>query len=211
MDSNIFINQLFDRLDKWKNFPTYQLERRVDIFFAMYLPLILKAEMNFNTDCILPEFPVRVGDMEGKQDSNRSNRIDFVAVDKNQTKVLLIELKTDQKSLRPEQILYLEFACKSGIKRLIDGFKEIKKNSIAKKKYVAFEKELNNLQWNNPEIAASYSTEIVFIAPRNESLIEKFKVITFDKIAGILGKTFDPVAQRFANSLLNWANIKSDE
>ena len=210
MDSTNFINQLFDRLDQWKEFPTYQLERRVDIFFALYLPLILKAELNFNADRILPEFPVRVGDMEGKENTNRSNRIDYVAVDKAQKKVLLIELKTDQKSLRQEQIEYLDFAHKSGVKSLIDGFKKIKENSKAKDKYAAFEKELNDLQWNIPEIASSYSTEIVFIAPRNEGIIEEFSVISFETIAGILEKTFDPVAHRFASSLRNWANDKAN-
>jgi hypothetical protein len=204
MDSIIFINQLFDRLDQWKKFPTYQLERRVDIFFALYLPLILKAELNFNADTILPEFPVRVGDMEGKEDTNRSNRIDYVAVDQTQHKVLLIELKTDQKSLRKEQLDYLEFANKSGIEKLMLGFKQIKENSKATNKYSVFEKELNDLQWNISEIASSYSTEIVFIAPKKDGLLKDYEVITFEKIARILEKTFDPVALRFAQSLRKW-------
>jgi hypothetical protein len=207
MDSINFINQLFDRLDQWKEFPTYQLERRVDIFFAMYLPFILKKDLNFVTDKILPEFPVRYGDVHPEREElNKSYRIDYVAVDHTQRKVLLIELKTDQKSLRKEQIEYLEFAHKSGIEKLMLGFKQIKKYSNATKKYKAFEKELNDLQWNIPEIAASYSTSIVFIAPRNEGVIEKFRVITFEIIAGILEKTFDPVAHRFALSLRSWAN-----
>ena len=29
--------QLFDRLDEWRDFPNYQLERRADIFFSLYL------------------------------------------------------------------------------------------------------------------------------------------------------------------------------
>ena len=204
MSSDHFINELFNRLEHWKQFPTYQLERRVDIFFALYLPQILKAELNFSTDKILPEFPVRLGDMEGKENTNRSNRIDYVAVDKNQRKVLLIELKTDQMSVRQEQIEYLEFADMSGMANLMNGFRQIKTKSKAKNKYAAFENELNDLQWNIPEIVSSYSTEIVFIVPKCEGLIERFKVITFGKIADILEKTNEPVARRFAQSLIRW-------
>lgn len=32
------IDTLFDRMDAWRHFPNYQLERRADIFFALYLP-----------------------------------------------------------------------------------------------------------------------------------------------------------------------------
>jgi hypothetical protein len=32
------IDTLFDRMDAWRHLPNYQLERRADIFFAMYLP-----------------------------------------------------------------------------------------------------------------------------------------------------------------------------
>jgi len=31
------INELFDLLDDWRNLPSYQLERRADIFFAIHL------------------------------------------------------------------------------------------------------------------------------------------------------------------------------
>jgi hypothetical protein len=32
------IDALFDRMDTWRHFPNYQLERRADLFFASYLP-----------------------------------------------------------------------------------------------------------------------------------------------------------------------------
>lgn len=31
------ITQLFDRMDDWRHFPNYQLERRADIFFCSLL------------------------------------------------------------------------------------------------------------------------------------------------------------------------------
>lgn len=34
--------RLFDLLDDWRNLPSYQLERRADIFFALHLEIIIK-------------------------------------------------------------------------------------------------------------------------------------------------------------------------
>jgi hypothetical protein len=32
------LNQMFEMLDRWRHLPAYQLERRADILFAIYLP-----------------------------------------------------------------------------------------------------------------------------------------------------------------------------
>lgn len=37
----IKIEEIFDWLDRWRQLPAYQLERRADIFFALYLPEII--------------------------------------------------------------------------------------------------------------------------------------------------------------------------
>jgi hypothetical protein len=37
------ISKIFDNLDSWRHLPSYQLERRADIFFAAYLPELLMA------------------------------------------------------------------------------------------------------------------------------------------------------------------------
>ena len=56
------IDTLFSRMDAWRHFPNYQLERRADIFFALYLPEVLEAKLRFAVGPELaPEFPVRIG------------------------------------------------------------------------------------------------------------------------------------------------------
>ena len=56
------IDTLFNRMDAWRHFPNYQLERRADIFFALYLPEVLEAKLRFAVGSELaPEFPVRIG------------------------------------------------------------------------------------------------------------------------------------------------------
>ena len=37
------IDTLFDRMDAWRHLPSYQLERRADLFFSLYLPEVLEA------------------------------------------------------------------------------------------------------------------------------------------------------------------------
>ena len=40
------LNKLFETLDDWRNLPAYQLERRADVFFAIYLDEIIKGKFN---------------------------------------------------------------------------------------------------------------------------------------------------------------------
>lgn len=76
---NSQIDQVFSLLDKWRNFPGYQLERRADIFFALYLKEILDYKFDYAADLIIPEFPVRRGSIynDGKSD-NKSVKIDYI-------------------------------------------------------------------------------------------------------------------------------------
>ena len=41
------IDTLFNRVDAWRHLPNYQLERRADLFFSLYLPEVLKAKLGF--------------------------------------------------------------------------------------------------------------------------------------------------------------------
>jgi len=103
------INTLFDTLDDWRCLPAYQLERRVDVFFALHLKEILKRKLNDATiDIIIPEFPLRKGDLNNFMDNdNKSYKIDYLVFSKTRNQVYLIELKTDQKSRRYVQYDYL--------------------------------------------------------------------------------------------------------
>lgn len=205
----MIVNQLFDRLDHWRTFPTYQLERRADIFFALYLPQILEEVYEFHSDKILPEFPVRYGDVHPERDDwNKSYRIDYVAVDKNQKKVLLIELKTNNNSLRKTQDQYLETAKSLNVPGLVDSFRRIMNASRSYKKYKSYLRELSELDWivssKNYEVTnEKYQMEIIYIVP-DDSKMDGKKCITFKQIAEILQKNEDEVSKRFAQSLREW-------
>ena len=53
--TNPTICDIFELLDKWRHLPDYQLERRADIYFAMFLPDVLEAR--YGPCEIIPEFP----------------------------------------------------------------------------------------------------------------------------------------------------------
>jgi len=84
---------LFNLMDDWRNLPTYQLERRADLFFALYLPKVLvKREITKSLAKLIPEFPFW-NDSRGGPPSC----VDYVALAPEEGLNILIELKTDHK------------------------------------------------------------------------------------------------------------------
>ncbi len=54
------INDIFGRLDNWRHLPTYQLERRADIFFSLYLSDVVGEYFGVVLEKeIIPEFPIK--------------------------------------------------------------------------------------------------------------------------------------------------------
>lgn len=93
------IERVFELMDRWRHLPAYQLERRADIFFALFLPEVL--EKHFEVDIsqtLIPEFPVK------NPNNNQSSNVDFLALqqsqDGNPDRAFLVEIKTDMGSRR---------------------------------------------------------------------------------------------------------------
>lgn len=130
------INSLFDLLDDWRNIPGYQLERRADIFFALHLEIILEKVLGVKIDKIIPEFPLRLGELPDENPkSNLSYKIDYLAYSKEENKVYIIELKTENSSLRNAQDKYLKSAKKIKVQGILKGLQKIYKASNQKVKY----------------------------------------------------------------------------
>jgi hypothetical protein len=100
------IDTLFDLLDAWRHFPSYQLERRADLYFALYLPEVLEAKFGFPVQPqLVPEFPLRIGTLDPDKTTSASYKVDYVALSTARDKALLVELKTDPLSKRFAQSL----------------------------------------------------------------------------------------------------------
>jgi len=204
------IEKLFNLLDDWRKLPAYQLERRADIFFATYLPDIIKNEFGVDIEFIVPEFPVRLGHVFPKNQINnpsRSYKIDYVAVSNKSNKVFLIELKTDDSSVRESQIHYYNRVRDENIKYFVDGILEIYKDTKAKKKYDHLLSHLSQIGWIDTiqlknKIDHNYEIEIVYIQPNDDK--SGRTIITFEKIANELSSRQDELTKRFVQSLQRW-------
>ncbi len=203
------IERLFDLLDDWRQLPAYQLERRADIFFALYLDKIFEKIHGTKVDLVIPEFPVRVGEIAEKlPELNKSFKIDYLVFSNSAQKVFLVELKTDQRSLRDKQDWYLESAAKLKISGLINGLIKIYRATKQKNKYDRLLEKLETIKWINRadneiiNLNCKIEPEVIYIQPIN---IEKSKnIISFDDIITVLSEINDPIAERFAKSLNKW-------
>lgn len=210
MASEIAINKLFNLLDDWRNLPAYQLERRADIFFALYIPEIIKGRFGIDVEFILPEFPIRVGNVSTKKDlkiPNLSFKIDYVAVSNKDNKVYFIELKTDDGSRRDKQDWYLKTAKQNNIPDLISGILQIYDATSSKKKYDNLIDNLSRIGWidstNRTNISHKYEIEIVYIQPNVDNHNTDL-IISFDDIRECLSDKTDYLTVRFLDSLTKW-------
>jgi hypothetical protein len=140
---------LLDNMERWRHFPSYQLERRADVLFSLYLvEIIERAFGNESSPCavnpiIIPEFPLRKlsirgennGDWDCQSIGNRSWKADYFLLSKDARKAFLIELKTDMGSRNDVQDDYLHQAQEAGIKNLVEGVLALHNASAAKRKY----------------------------------------------------------------------------
>lgn len=123
-------DKLFDTLDKFRHLPAYQLERRADIFFALFLKSALESKIGCALrEEIIPEFPLK------RAGSNLSTKIDYLMLSEDGTKAYLIELKTDPSSLRHSQINDLLIAGSRNFQSLIGDVINVAANSTEKRKY----------------------------------------------------------------------------
>ena len=139
------IADLFCLLDRWRHLPNYQLERRADVFFALFLPEVLEAhllERNCSVEInrtLIPEFPIK------KKNDNRSKKADYLALSKDGKRAFLIELKTDIASRRKKQDDYLKQAAERGLCCLVKDVLKICRATGEKAKYVHFLKLLSDI------------------------------------------------------------------
>lgn len=136
--SEITIKQVFERLDQWRHLPDYQLERRADIFFALFLPEVLSEVLGIPMNPVLvPEFPIK------KRDSFQSTKVDYLALSNDGEQAFLVELKTDMASKcsphgRKQEELLIGTAERGLGELLCDFIKLLKRHraSRARRKYI---------------------------------------------------------------------------
>jgi len=54
------LEQMLKNLDQWRHLPKYQLERRADLFFGLFIRTILEARFGRLHKLVIPEFPYKM-------------------------------------------------------------------------------------------------------------------------------------------------------
>ena len=224
------IAQLFDRMDSWRHFPNYQLERRADLFFSLYLAEVLEERLGFAVmPDLISEFPVRIGTIYPKIDINESCKIDYLALSADAREAVFVELKTDGRSRRRKQDRYLVAAQKVGLSALLDGLLVIFRATTAKRKYfhlldalgrlglldiptamydIISRSNLQGIAAASREIEVSCPVQrchIVYVQPNGEGA----DIISFGDFRGTVARHDDAVSARFAQSLEEWARVSA--
>ncbi len=226
------ITDLFDRLDAWRHFPNYQLERRADIFFALYLPEVLESTLGIAINPRLaPEFPVRIGTIYPDIPIDKSYKIDYLAISADGQQPILVELKTEGFSRRASQDKYLLAARSVGLPALLDGLITIFRATNAKRKYYCLLVQLEQMGllrlpdafktiMARPALigATEASHGIAITAPATEPIIVYVQpkgddpgIISFERFRAVVERHPDPISQRFAQSLAEWGRIQAGD
>jgi hypothetical protein len=222
------IDIVFDSLDLWRHFPNYQLERRADIFFSLYLVEAMEHKLNMSIHPVLvPEFPVRIGTIYPNKSTDKSYKIDYVAFSQDINTAIFVELKTDSHSRRSSQDTYLQAAQVKGFNLLLDGLLTIFRSTSSQRKYFCLLRHLaqigllhipehvftimqsstlqgiNNASRDVKITSKIQESQLVYVQP-NESENPNETVITFNEFSKIVARHDDPLSQRFAASLKSW-------
>ena len=148
------IDAIFRNLNKWREFPCYQLERRLDIFLSIYLKDILEYALGVQLkNWVIPEFPIRhkLTGTSGRQGENQSWKVDYIAQSDDSNTLFLIELKTDMGSRNTNQDYKMRRVADRGdgaaysLEDLIWGVLQIFEATKSKRKYINLFKEMRDI------------------------------------------------------------------
>lgn len=227
------ITQIFDRLDRWRHFPNYQLERRADVFFSVYMREVLEINLGYQIrEEFVPEFPVRIGSIGPCKSRNESFKIDYLLLSADGKQPVFVELKTDSRSRRDEQDQYLLDAQQAGLGCLLDGLLDIFEATSAKRKYYHLFVQLAQmglLELPRPFCKIMESSNLrganeAVRTVRNfggrcrqpilryvQPLADDECAISFADFAKIVARHDDPLSWHFAQSLREWAEVTAGE
>ncbi len=219
-------NDIFGLLDKWRHFPDYQLERRADIFFSLYLSDVVSKHFGVALEKeVIPEFPIKRDLIWPEKPTNKSVKVDYLLTARDRSKVYFVELKTDSKSRREAQDTYLVRSQKLGFKPILEGLKAIMRSTAAHQKYHHLANQLSALGfWTLPDDIENYlfpeprsgltkqleaikladldtEIEVVYIQPNKD---DGNPCIDFEQFAQHVEGCGDPFSLRFSESLRRW-------
>ena len=217
---------LFQNLDRWRHLPGYQLERRADVFFSVYLRGLVEEVSGTPLDeVLLPELPIKRDLVWTDVPTEKSVKVDYVLFSRDRAKVYFVELKTDAGSRRDEQDHYLEAAKRLGFAKIVDGVCSIIRKTTAHQKYHHLVSALAKLGYlTMPDDIRAYlypaprpglsqrlarivptgadaSVEVLYVQPE---ATDGDRCIDFEQFAAFVDRHDDPLSRMFAAHLRRW-------
>lgn len=226
------MNQLeavFANLDRWRHLPNYQLERRADIFFSVYLRGLVEEEMGIALDeTIVPELPIKRDLIWDDLATGKSVKVDYVLFAKDRSRVFFVELKTDASSRRDAQDHYLETAKQLGFRKIVEGLCSIMRKTSSHQKYhhlatmlaglgyVTMPDDIREFLYPSPRVglgerlreiaptSVESSVEVLYVQPLTS---DGTRCIDFERFAVFVEKHDDPLSRLFAAHLRRWSAV----
>jgi hypothetical protein len=220
------LDTIFRHLDRWRHFPAYQLERRADIFFSIYLRGIIEEHTGVPLDDeIIPELPLKRDLIWPDLRTDKSVKVDYALFSRDRTKVFFVELKTDGSSRRAAQDDYLAVAKRLGFRPFVDGIRAILLSTSHQQKYfhlvaslvrlgyLTAPADLESFLYPEPrsgltarlrEIALAgpeATVEVIYVQPE---LAGAESCVDFATFASYVARFDDPISERFSAHLLSW-------
>jgi len=220
------LDAVFHHLDLWRHLPAYQLERRADIFFSVYLKGIVEEVTGTPLeDEIIPELPIKRALIWPEHPSEKSVKVDYALFAKDRSRVFFVELKTDSGSRRDTQDHYLLTAKRLGFRAIVEGIRSIMQSTTAQQKYHHLAAALARLGFLSlPTDIAQYlypaprtgltqrlvaisvgpadpPIDVIYIQPE---ATEGDRCIDFARFAAYVGRFSDPLSRSFSQRLLVW-------
>lgn len=211
---------ILELLDQWRHFPAYQLERRADIFFALYLPGIVEHALGVKVDPrVIPEFPIK------RADNNQSTKVDYFLLSEDRTQAFLVEFKTEMESRNARQDECLAVAKDRGLIRLLSDIPVIAAASKQEAKYVhllvalegmglvtlpaglndyafpSVRRGITKLIQCVQAVPSVATVELVYLQPQDS---RDDRIISFTMVAEYLTTLDDPFAKTFAQYVTRW-------
>ena len=206
------IENIFENLTQWRNLPNYQLERRADIFFSLYLSDIIEFKTGINDIWhFIPEFPVAIKviseKINGQQTvNNKSYKIDYLAIGENSNKVIFLELKTDNSSRQKKQDWYLQAAKEAGLGNLLKGLIDIFVATKSREKYYHLFLMLKNIGLLNFDPMLETKIRERQTATEVEAEINKIEVMVNEK-SGMKPEILYIQPEGTATNIVNFENV----
>ena len=161
---------------------------------------------------LIPEFPIHIPTIDTKIRANLSFKIDYLAIQDKPIGLVFVELKTDSRSRREKQDLYLVRAQEIGMARLIAGLRRIYVASSSRDKYENLLGELSSAGLIVLKSKGKFEPvpdlprpEILYIQPSKDASAKN--VFSFNEMADLITNTGDSLSMRFAQSLREWVAI----